>query len=326
MQNKKIKNKTIFITGGSGFIGSTLVRHLVEDNKIVIYDNGRRFSPVLKDVLKHKNLESIEGDILDSVKLNKSIPKKVDIVIHLAAIAGVSSYYNVPVKTMATNIIGAHNLLDAISRRRPSYRPERFLNFSTSEVYAKDANRKKENEETTQGRMLEKRWTYSLSKLAAEKLSFCYYWERKLPVVSIRPFNIYGPGQVGEGAIRIFIERALENKKIYITGNGKQIRAWCYIDDFVESVLQCLSEKKAVGNTFNIGNDKAKISTLALAKKVIKLAKSKSKIKFTKHIGTDISLRVPNIDLAKDILDYKPRVGLDEGLLKTIQWQKKELS
>ena len=322
MQNKKIKNKIIFITGGSGFIGSALVRHLVEDNEIVIYDNGRRFSPVLKDVLKHKNLKSVEGDILDSGKLSKSIPEKVDIVIHLAAIAGVSSYYNVPVKTMATNIIGAYNVLDAISKRKP----KRFLNFSTSEVYAEDANRKKEDEETTQGRILEKRWTYSLSKLAAEKLSFCYYWERRLPVVSIRPFNIYGPGQVGEGAIRIFIERALENKKIYITGNGKQIRAWCYIDDLVESVFQCLSEKKAVGNTFNIGNDKTKISTLALAKKIIKLTKSKSKIEFMKHIGTDINLRVPNIDLAKDMLAYKPRVGLDEGLLKTIEWQKEELS
>ena len=81
-----------------------------------------------------------------------------------------------------------------------------------------------------------------------------------------------------------------------------------------------------MGNTFNIGNDKTKISTLALAKKIIKLTKSKSKIEFMKHIGTDINLRVPNIDLAKDMLAYKPRVGLDEGLLKTIEWQKEELS
>jgi len=319
MVRARLKNKTIFMTGGSGFIGSSIAERLVDKNKIIIYDNCRRFSPLLKGILRHKNLTFIKGDVLDAKKLGKSMPGKPDIVMHLAAIAGVSSYYKMPAETMTTNIIGAHNVLNALRGKRL----KRYVNFSTSEIYARHADRVREDGETVQGEMKERRWTYSLSKLAAEKLSFCHYWERKLPVVSIRPFNVYGPGQVGEGAIQIFITRALKNKNIYITGNGRQVRAWCYIDDLIGGVFACLRAKKAVGNTFNIGNDKAAITMVNLARMVISLAGSKSRIYFRPHVGTDIDLRVPNIEKAKRMLKYKPHVSLEKGLAKTIEWHKK---
>ncbi|NQT23317.1 MAG: NAD-dependent epimerase/dehydratase family protein [Candidatus Omnitrophica bacterium] len=313
-----VKNKTIFMTGGSGFIGSALAGLLVEHNKVIIYDNCRRFSPVLENLLKHKNLTFIKGDVLDLKRLKKSIPKKIDIVIHLAAIAGVSSYYEMPVSTMVTNILGAHNVLSLVSEKPI----KRFLNFSTSEVYATHADRLKEEDETIQGRINERRWTYSLSKLAAEKLAYCYYWEKKLPFVSIRPFNIYGPGQIGEGAIQIFITKALKNDSLHVTGKGNQVRAWCYIDDLTQAVFKCFTNEKAAGNVFNIGNEKTAMKTIDLARMVVSLSGSKSKICFKPHIGVDIDLRVPNIDKAKRLLGYAPKVSLKEGLLKTIKWQK----
>jgi nucleoside-diphosphate-sugar epimerase len=137
-------------------------------------------------------------------------------------------------------------------------------------------------------------------------------------MVSIRPFNIYGPWQVGEGAIQSFIAKAVNNTDIPITGDGSQIRAWCYIEDLLNAVTLCMEEEKAVGNTFNIGNPEGTITILGLAKKIIEFTNSKSKLLFKKHIGTDIELRVPDITKAREILGYTSKIGIDEGLALTI--------
>ena len=315
-----VKGKTIFITGGAGFIGSALCQRLCNDNKIIIYDNGRRNALQYFDSKDHKNVSIVEGDILDKNLLEKSI-KDSEIIIHAAAIAGVSSYYKMPLKTMEVNMIGTYNLLEVLKEREI----ELLIDFSTSEIYGPHIFRAKENGETIQGDLKDARWTYSISKLAAEKLCYCYYWEHNMPIISLRPFNIYGPGQVGEGAIQIFTTNALTNDDIVITGDGVQIRSWCYITDFLDAVESCLTRKKIIGNSFNIGNPQATVTIFELAKKILDYLKSGSKVVFNKHMGIDVDLRVPDISKAQEMLGFMPKVSLEEGLKKTIEWYRENL-
>jgi dTDP-glucose 4,6-dehydratase len=317
MTRYDIKGKNIFITGGTGFIGSWLTDLLIRHNKIWCYDNCRRISPKIKELLSHKNFTFIKGDILDAAKLRKSVPRKTDIVFHLAAIAGVSSYYKMPFETMSVNLIGTYNMLDIFKDKRL----ELFVDFSTSEVYGKYAKFVKETDDTHQGPVSDRRWTYSTSKIAAETLSHCYHYKFGLPVASIRPFNIYGPFQIGEGAVQIFSSKAINNEEIWINGDGSQVRAWCYVSDFIDGVIGCYRNRKAaIGNTFNIGNPKSSATTLQLAEKIISITGSSSRIRFRKMAGTDVEYRVPDISKAKKILGYSPVVGLSEGLKRTAEW------
>jgi UDP-glucose 4-epimerase len=142
-------------------------------------------------------------------------------------------------------------------------------------------------------------------------------------VVTVRPFNVYGPGQTGEGAIQIFIKRALANEDIFIYGDGNQIRAWCFVDDFVDCLMRCIDDKKAVGESFNIGNARAVITTLGLAQTVCRVLNSKSKIIFKPPLSADIELRIPSVDKVEKILGFKAKVDLDEGILRTAEYFRK---
>lgn len=318
-----VKNKNIFITGGSGFIGSWLIDKLVSRNKIWCYDNGRRISTKAGELARHKNITMIKGDILDKARLAKSIPVKVDIVLHLAAIAGVSSYYEMPLETMKVNLIGTYNILEILKDRPIGL----FIDFSTSEVYGKFAKNVSEEDDTCQGPVSDLRWSYSVSKVAAERLSHCYHHKYGLPVVSIRPFNIYGPLQVGEGAVHIFTRSAVNNEDILINGSGSQVRAWCYIEDFIDGVMSCIKNgKNAAGKVFNLGNPAGAVTTVDLARKIIGISGSNSKIRFRKNIRTDIQYRVPDISRARKILSFRPSVGLDIGLKRTIEWYRENLA
>lgn len=315
-----IANKRIFLTGGLGFIGSNIIERLYETNKIFVYDSGLRNALTLTDYGKSDRIEIIHGDILDYDELKAAIDRtNPDIVIHLAAIAGVSSYYKKPKETMEVNIIGTYHLLEAIKDKKI----DRYVDFSTSEIYGSHIWRAKEDGTTMQGDFKDQRWTYSISKLAAEKLSHTYHIQYGLPVVSIRPFNIYGPGQVGEGAIQIFCRNALNNEDVVITGDGIQIRAWCYICDMVDAVMLCLEDEKAIGNAFNIGNPLGTLTMYELAKKIILMADSQSRIVFKPHFGVDVDLRVPDITRARSVLGFEPKVDMEEGLALALQWYKR---
>jgi nucleoside-diphosphate-sugar epimerase len=311
-----IEGKKIFITGGAGFIGSSLVGRLVNSNQIVIYDNLSRNSLKNNLYCDHRNIKLIEGDILEYDKLASSM-KGAKIVIHLAAIAGIDTVIKSPIKTMNVNLLGTLNVLKAAAMLDNI---ERVLDFSTSEVFGSYAFRSEENDTTALGAVGNARWTYAVSKLAAEHLAYSYYSEKKIPVLSIRPFNIYGPGQVGEGAIHHFIVNALKNQDLIIHGDGDQIRSWCYIDDFINGVLLSIVKPEAVGQCFNIGNPKGTITIHGLALAVLKATYSKSKIVYMKKDHADVELRIPNIDKAKKILGYQAEIDLEEGLKKTANW------
>lgn len=315
-----MKRKRIFITGGAGFIGTALCRKMQQDNEILVFDNFRRNTlQYFKQNGIYKNIQVVQGDIMDSGLLRGSVSYfKPDMFLHLAAMAGVTDYYKQPVKTMEVNAVGTYNVLQAIK----NFNLEMFVYFSTSEVYGPTIFGAKEDGDTIQGEIKQVRWVYGISKLAGEGLAFAYSQEYKIPIISIRPFNIYGPGQVGEGAIQIFIRKSLANEMIEVTGDGNQIRAWCYIDDLVEGVMLVLKNKQAIGEIFNIGNPGGAITILNLAKMIIAESNSRSQIKLVPHLGVDIDLRVPSIKKAEELLGFSPKVELKEGIQRSIKWYK----
>lgn len=313
-----LKNKTFFITGGAGFIANTLIKHYIETNNIIVYDNFHRDTLSESGLLNHPNLKVIKGDVLDFNLLCESM-KGADIVVHAAGIAGIDTVIKDPVKTMRVNMIGTANALEAARVNQIS---ERFIDFSTSEVFGSMAFRSSETDSTISGSAGEARWTYAVSKLAGEHLAHAYYSQYKLPVVTVRPFNVYGPGQTGEGAIQIFIKRALKNETIKIDGDGNQIRAWCYVNDFIDCLIRCIEDPKAIGESFNIGNSRAVITILGLAQTVCRVLKSDSKIVFEAPLSADIAMRIPNVDKTFNVLGFKAMVDLEEGILLTSNWLK----
>jgi UDP-glucose 4-epimerase len=306
-------DKTVFITGGAGFIGSALAARLIEHNRVVVYDNFSRDSIRHSACLEHCNLKLVRGDVLDLDCLRRE-SQGADIFIHAAAIAGIDTVINNAVHTMRTNLIGTANALEAASELDHC---DRFVLFSTSEVFGERAYQSQESDHAVTGAVGEARWTYAVSKLAGEHMAHAYYQERGLPVTVLRPFNVYGPGQVGEGAMRIFIERALENAPIEIHGEGTQIRAWCYVDDVVEGTLRAIAHPRAIGESFNVGNQRAVVTIYGLANTVVRVLNSTSPIVFTEKNYADVELRIPSVTKAHELLDFEARVDLEEGIRRT---------
>jgi len=313
-----ISDKRIFITGGAGFIANTIISRLIDKNKIIAYDNFHRDTLSKSEFANHPNLTIIKGDVLDLPHLNDSM-KGADIVVHAAGIAGIDTVIIDPIKTMRVNMIGTANALEAAHINNVV---GRFIDFSTSEIFGSMAYKSSEETNTVAGSAGEARWVYAVSKLAGEHLTHAYFKKQQLPTVTVRPFNVYGPGQTGEGALQIFIKRALKNDDIFINGDGSQIRAWCYVDDFVECILKCLEDPRAVGESFNIGNARAVITTLGLAQTVCRILNSQSKIMFREQLSADIELRIPSVEKAEKLLGFKAKVDLEEGILRTAQYFK----
>jgi UDP-glucose 4-epimerase len=312
-RNSMIANKRIFITGGAGFIGSTLAGRLVDRNQVIVYDNLSRNSLEQKSFRDHPNLRLVRGDVLDSVSLARAMEGS-QLVVHCAAIAGIDTVTRSPVTTMRVNMVGSANVLEAASRLTTC---ERVVCFSTSEVFGSQAFRSSESDNTVMGKIGEARWTYAVSKLAEEHLAIAYHQERSLPATVVRPFNVYGPGQVGEGALTTFIQRALRNEPIEIHGDGTQIRAWCYVDDMIEGVTLAMTHPAAVGESFNIGNQRAVTTIFGLANTVVRILESKSPIVFTRRDYADVELRVPAVTKAREILGFEAKVDLEEGIKRT---------
>lgn len=311
-------NKRIFITGGAGFISNTLISQYVEDNKIVVYDNFHRDTLSKSKFWNHPNIEIIKGDVLDFDLLKISMVS-ADIVVHAAGIAGIDTVIIDPVKTMRVNMIGTANVLEAAKFNQIK---DRIIDFSTSEVFGTMSYRSSETDSAVSGSAGEARWTYAVSKLAGEHLANAYYRQYDLPVVTVRPFNVYGPGQTGEGALQIFIKKALKNEDIHIHGDGNQIRAWCYVDDFVECIVRCIESPNAIGESFNIGNARAVMTILGLAEAICRVLGSKSRIVFKEALSADIAIRIPSVGKAEKILGFKAQIDLEEGIKRTAEWLK----
>ena len=312
-----LQGKRIFITGGAGFIATTLARLLVDENEVTAYDNLHRDALSATDLLEHGNFSLVRGDVLDSAHVAEAA-KGATHIVHCAAIAGVDTVRESPVRTMRVNMIGTYNVLEAALATQGSL--ERIVDFSTSEVFGTHADNVHEGHVSTIGSVGEARWTYAVSKLAGEHLAHAYHDELELPTVTVRPFNVYGPGQIGGGAIRAFIEAAIVGRDLTIHGDGSQIRAWCYVDDMVRAVLLCLERPEAVGQSFNIGNDRSTVTILDLAQRIKRLTGCPGEIVFQPLHYADVEIRSPNVRQARELLGFEAEVDLDEGLERTIAW------
>lgn len=311
------------MTGGAGFIGSTLIGRLIENNRIVVFDNLSRNALGSLPYASHPNLKIVKGDVTDAPALRAAtLEADPNIVVHMAAIAGIDTVMKSPTNTMRVNLMGTLNALDSA---RHVKRLERFVDFSTSEVFGSNAFRAVESGLASIGAVGEARWIYAVSKLAGEHMVHAYHREFGLPAVTLRPFNVYGPGQIGEGAIHRFVTQALRNNDIEIHGDGTQIRAWCYVDDMVNGLLLVMEHPNAIGESFNIGNGRAVVTIYGLANAVIRVLDSKSKILFVRKDYADIELRVPNVDKAIELLGFEANIDLEEGIRRTGEYYRELL-
>lgn len=319
-------NKSIFVTGGAGFIGSHLVERLVMKGfKIRIFDNYARNAIKYSEILNNASVEVVEGDILDYEKLKNSMTGFKS-VIHLAAIAGVSNYYNFPAKTLKTNLIGTFNVLEAML----ACKINRLIDMSTSEVYGPEAIGVDESSHFRIGPPSDKRWSYASSKIGGEQLIYRYSEEYNLNATVVRPFNIYGPRQIGEGAISNFCKAIISKKKIRIEGDGAAARSWCYIDDFLDALCLLIEKPHLNTEAFNIGNSWSVSSTFTLAELALSQAKKLGLIDSSVEINelidfvpmnfTEIKVRYPNTNKMERVYNWHAKINLEVGIFKTLKW------
>ncbi len=312
-----LQGKRIFITGGAGFIGTTLARQLVDENEVIALDNLHRDALSATDLAEHPNFTLHEADVLDAAAVSE-LARGATHIVHCAAIAGVDTVLASPVRTMRVNLIGTYNVLEAAVATEDTL--ERLIDFSTSEVFGTHAYNVREGQVSTIGSVGEARWTYAVSKLAGEHMAHAYHDELRVPTVTVRPFNVYGPGQIGGGAIRAFIEAALAGNDLTVRGDGAQIRAWCYVDDMVEAVRLCLEHPNAIGQSFNIGNPRSAVTIFDLAQRIKRITGCPGEIVFAPLEYVDVELRIPNVEKAREAIGFDAVVELDDGLERTIAW------
>jgi len=316
-----ITNSKIFITGGAGFIANRLATVLAKDNEIVLFDNLHNDAFSDSPLSRHSNVRLVKGDVQDLEAIRDAAEPDVEYFIHCAAIAGVDTVMKDPLRVMSVNIKGTFNAVE-VAEKLP--RLKKFIEFSTSEVFGAKAYNVDEFTISPTVTVGEARWTYAISKLAGEFIVHSSHLQSRLPSVTVRPFNIYGPNQVGVGAVHHFTRLAIAGKPLVVHDDGSQIRSWCYIDDFAHGVLLALSSDTAVGRSYNIGNPRSTVTVYNLAREIIRIAESSSSIEFKKMNFADVGLRIPNITSARNELAFEPVVELEEGLRRTIDWYRTE--
>lgn len=307
-------SKKILITGGAGFIGSHLSERLLnEGNEIICLDNlftGSKSN--ISHLLTNPHFEFIRHDITEPILL------EVDEIYNLACPASPIHYQYNPIKTMKTSVLGAINLLGLAKRTGA-----KIFQASTSEVYGDPLEHPQK--ETYWGNVnpIGIRSCYDEGKRAAETLFMDYHREHNLKIKIIRIFNTYGPNMHPQDGrvVSNFIVQALNGQDITIYGNGNQTRSFCYVSDQVDGFIKLMNSEDSVTGPINVGNPN-EFTILELAKKVISLTQSKSQIIYKPLPSDDPMQRKPDISLAKAYLDWEPKIQLEEGLLKTINYFK----
>lgn len=320
-----VKRQSVLITGGAGFIGSHLAERLIaQGNRVFVLDN---LSTGSLDNIKHlrgnKNFVFKKGDILNK-RLVKKLVAETDEVYHLAAAVGVKTIMDKPLESWVTNIQGTENILESARERKIP-----VLVASTSEIYGKNTKLPfGEDDDRVYGSVKNYRWGYAFSKGVDEFLALAYFREYSLPVRVVRFFNTIGPRQTGEYGMVVprFVRQALAGKDLTVHGTGKQTRSFGYVGDVVDAVIKLMAYPESAGEVYNIGSDE-EISIENLAKRVIELTASKSKIKYVPHSKVypkgfeDMQRRRPDLSKIKVLIGYKSSKSLDEVIKDIIGYE-----
>ena len=308
--------KNILVTGGAGFIGSHLCEKLLEQgNHVLCLDNfftGSRKN--VEHLLDNREFELIRHDIIEPIIL------EVDQIYNLACPASPIHYQFNAIKTIKTNVIGVTNMLDLADETKA-----RILQASTSEVYGDPIVHPQREDYWGNVNPIGIRSCYDEGKRVAEALMMDYHRQHNVDIRIIRIFNTYGPrmAQNDGRVVSNFIIQALKNEDITIYGDGSQTRSFCYVDDLVQGMVALMNTEDFMGPV-NVGND-GEYAILDLAKMVIELTNSSSKIIFKPLPSDDPCQRKPNLSLAKEKLNYAPTVNVKDGLQKTIEYFQKIL-
>ena len=306
----------ILVTGGAGFIGSHLCMALVKNgNEVICLDN--LFTGSIENIKKLKdcsNFKFVEHDI------TKEYYEEVDCIYNLACPASPVHYQFNPIKTIKTNVLGAINTLELAKKYSA-----KILQASTSEIYGDPLEHPQKEEYWGNVNTIGVRSCYDEGKRAAETLFSDYHRMYNVDIKIARIFNTYGPNMaINDGrVISNFIVQALSNKDITIYGNGSQTRSFCYVDDLLKGLMSLMDKNYTF--PINLGNDK-EYTMLELAKIIIKLTNSNSKIIYKPLPSDDPIKRKPDLSKAKEILNYSPKISIEEGLNKTIKYFEKKLN
>jgi len=307
--------KRILVTGGAGFIGNHLCEYLLNKGESVVCvdDLSTGSKENIKDLIKNKNFSFIDHNVIEPIKVKDNL----DQVYHLASRASPPNYQSEPVHTMLTNAIGTNNLIKLALEKDAV-----FLFASTSEVYGDPEQHPQK--ETYWGKInpIGLRSCYDESKRFGEALCMAYMRKHNAKVRIARIFNTYGPKmQIDDGrVVTNLINQALNNEDMTIYGGGKQTRSFCYVDDMVDGIYKMMNSN-FIGPV-NLGNPD-EFSVLELANIIKRLTNSKSKFVFKPLPEDDPVRRRPDIGLAKKELGWEPKVKLEEGLKKTVEYFKK---
>ncbi len=306
----------ILVTGGAGFLGSHLCERLLkEGHEVICLDNF--FTGSKKNIawmLKNPGFELVRHDIVLPIML------EVDRIYHLACPASPVHYQYNPVKTIKTNILGTLNMLGMAKRVKA-----RMLLASTSEVYGDPAVHPQKEDYWGNVNPIGIRSCYDEGKRAAETLMMDYHRQNHVDIRVVRIFNTYGPQMLADDGrvVSNFIVQALKSEDITVYGKGSQTRSFCYVDDLIEGMVRIMNSEDFTGPV-NIGNPE-EYTILDFAKKIISMTGSKSKIDFKPLPSDDPSQRQPDISLAKKTLNWEPKVSVDDGLKRTIEYFRKEM-
>jgi UDP-glucose 4-epimerase len=310
------------ITGGAGFIGSHLAERLLElGHDVLVLDNLSTGSIENITHLKGHKKFSYVIDSVTSESLLAEMVDSSDVVFHLAAAVGVKLIVEQPVHTIETNVHGTEVVLKHANKKKKLV----FI-ASTSEVYGKSADVPfRESADVVLGPSVKHRWAYACSKLIDEFLALAYWKEKKLPVVIVRLFNTVGPRQTGQYGMVLptFVRQALSGHPITVFGDGMQSRSFTYVSDVVDALIALSSERRAIGEVFNIGNT-GEISIGELAQRVKTMTGSDSPIRLIPYDEAyeagfeDMPRRVPDISKLRALIGYEPRVALDEIIRRVI--------